>query len=155
MEIENIVLSNDLVFEKYNDVNHESYVKSLSKKPDLKGYISSFGDQYILKYQGRYSGYLLLKENIYMPDSVNITIVIDKDSDQISKQSQSGFGTNLMFLLSNFLLNCYQNLVLEIAPNNLVSKNLASKLGFQVDDDLYQRFIDEGYNYVPYVRKRR
>lgn len=153
MEIENIVLSNDLVFEKYNDATHESYVGSLSENPNLKGYISNSGNQYILKYQGRYSGYLLLKENIYMPDSVNITIVIDKESDQISKQS--GFGTNLMFLLSNFLLSCYQNLVLEITPNNLVSKKLADKLGFQVDDDLYQRFIDEGYNYIPYVRKRR
>ncbi len=152
--MENITyITEDILLEKYEPDKHASFVKSLDEDQVVKSYFKSGDNLYILRYKGKYAGFYLFHRLGYLKNSITMECGIVKEFRSDIKTGQKGIGSEVLKAITEYLLSTEaDNIVLEIAPNNVASIKSALNCGYCQYQPLQEIFYQEGYNKTPYVK---
>jgi len=151
---EKIQISRSFSLEPYNEEKHLKKVEEMKKDPELRHFLMRREGLNIINYNEESVGYVFFDQLHYLDDSISITIGIDKDHR--STEEKSGIGSLIISDITNYLLNngLCETVVLETLPTDQRGQKMAEKTLFKRDWNLTAKFYEEGYNEIPYVKRK-
>lgn len=165
---EPLKIKSDFCFVEYNnnDLNQNLFLKDIAMDKEISKYISNIvldvknslisGDNKVRgllvedKTIGEYVGILTIKPACFEKDAVTI----DSAVHEKYRHSDKHYGSQILLAITDLIFESRYSpkLILTIRGDNMAALNSAKRAGFIVDDILVEKFMDEGYEYIPYSK---
>lgn len=154
MEEETYQINEEINMQKFSQEKHGSFMDKLKNDPQLSSYLMRENNLYILEYAGNFVGYLYIDQLRYFSQSITLSMGLSEEFR--SSEKRRGIGSYLLNNISEYLLNnewC-DNIILELQYGNQTTSKWAQNANYEYDFALAERFLQERYHEIPYVRTR-
>jgi RimJ/RimL family protein N-acetyltransferase len=146
-----------------NNLQHNLFLKDIANDEEINTYISSLPAEIINEgdKNNSYTGFLVKDKVIH--DFVGVVSfscpLVGLDATPIHyavhkkyRGSNQKYGSRILIEMTNLLLamSNVPRVLLEVKRKNISCQRAAENAGFTVDDELNEKFLEEGYEYIPY-----